>query len=319
MKRINNLYDKICSLENLKLADQIAQKGKSKQYGVITHNKNREENISKLHTMLIAGEFKTSSYSTFKVFEPKERDVYRLPFFPDRIVHHAIMNVLEPHFVSVFTQDTYSCIKGKGIHAAVRKMKETLKDVPGTQYCLKMDIRKFYPSVDHEILKTLLRRKFKDRDLLILLDSIIDSADGLPIGNYLSQYFANFYLAYFDHWLKEVKRVKYYFRYADDLAILSDNKPELHALLSEIRIYLKRNLNLDVKGNYQIFPVESRGIDFLGYRFYHSHTMLRKSIKKSFARAVAKKAKRPTIAAYKGWAKHGNCKHLLKKLLNEKV
>src|SRR6185436_15260850 len=106
-------------------------------------------------------------------------------------------------------------------------LREALKDVPSTKYCLKLDIKKFYPSVDHDILKQLLRRKFKDPDLLWLLDEIIDSADGLPIGNYLSQYFANFYLTYFDHWLKEEERIGPYFRYADDLVFLSPDKESL--------------------------------------------------------------------------------------------
>src|SRR5690606_24192648 len=169
------------------------------------HDRNREANIQALHEMLRHRAYKTSAYDTFTVFETKEREVYRLPYFPDRITHHAIMNVLEPIFVSVFTADTYSCIKGKGIHAASYAVKRALKDVQGTQYCLKLDIKKFYPSIDHWTLKTLLMRKFKDKNLLWLLFEIIDSAPGVPIGNYLSQYFANFYLAYFDHWLKEEK------------------------------------------------------------------------------------------------------------------
>ena len=160
-----------------------------------------------------------------------------------------------------------------------------------------------------------IRKKFKDNDLLWLLDEIIDSADGLPIGNYLSQYFANFYLTYFDHWIKENKEIKYYFRYADDIVILSNNKPHLHELLSEIKQYLNTNLKLQVKDNYQVFPVEARGIDFVGYKFYHTHTMLRKSIKKRFAKAISKNKNKATIAAYKGWTKHCDSKHLLKKLL----
>ncbi|MNR07043.1 reverse transcriptase [compost metagenome] len=178
-----------------------------------------------------------------------------------------------------------------------------------------MDIVKFYPNVDHDILKALLRKKFKDNDLLWLLDEIIDSADGLPIGNYLSQYFANFYLTYFDHWIKEQKGVKYYFRYADDIVILSNNKPHLHEILFDIKQYLSTNLKLQVKGNYQVFPVEARGIDFVGYKFYHTHTLLRKSIKKRFAKAVSKTKNKAIIAAYNGWAKHCDSKHLLKKLL----
>jgi len=320
MKRIGNLYRRICSIDNLNLADAIARKGKSKQYGIHIHDKNRETNILWLHNSLLSKTYSTSKYTTFKIYEPKEREVFRLPYFPDRIVHHAIMNVLEPVFCSTFTADTYSCIKGKGIHAAALGIKRDLRDSSGTTYCLKLDIKKFYPSVDHPILKHLLRRKFKDQDLLWLLDEIIDSASGLPIGNYLSQYFANFYLTYFDHWIKEQKQVRYYFRYADDLVILHHDKSYLHVLLSDITGYLKERLNLTVKENYQVFPVESRGIDFVGYRFYHSHTLLRKSIKQNFARMVASRPNRLSIASYYGWCCHANCGHLLKTLLsNERI
>jgi len=160
---------------------------------------------------------------------------------------------------------------------------------------LKLDIKKFYPNVDHEILKQLLRRKIKDSDLLWLLDEIIDSADGLPIGNYLSQYFANFYLTYFDHWIKEKKQVRYYFRYADDLVFLSSNKSDLHQLLYEIKNYLSNRLKLTVKENYQLFPVQARGIDFIGYIFYHTHTLLRKRIKQNFARTIKKNPNKQSI------------------------
>ena len=229
------------------------------------------------------------------------------------------MNILEPILVQTFTADTYSCIKGRGIHAAANSVKKALSDKENTLYCLKLDVTKFYPSIDHDILKQLLRKKFKDSDLLWLLDEIIDSAPGLPIGNYLSQYLANFYLTYFDHWIKEEMNVKYYFRYADDLVILASSKPYLHFLLSYIKAYLKTELSLDVKGNYQIFPVESRGIDFVGYKFYHTHTLLRKSIKKNFARMVANNPNDASIASYMGWAKHCNSVNLLNKLLpNEK-
>lgn len=315
MKRFNNLYEKISSLENLELADILARKGKANQYGVRAHDKSRDKNILSLQSLLKNRIYKTSAYTTFKIYEPKEREIFRLPYFPDRITHHAIMNVLEEIFVSVFTADTYSCIKGRGIHGAANSVKKALKDTHGTKYCLKLDIRKFYPNIDHSILKRFLRRKFKDQDLLLLLDEIIDSAAGVPIGNYLSQYFANFYLTYFDHWIKEIKKVKYYFRYADDLVVLSDNKPFLHQLLSDIRIYLDENLKLSVKSNYQIFPVDSRSIDFVGYCFYHTHTLLRKSIKKSFARMIALRKNLASIASYYGWAKHCNSNHLLKKLL----
>jgi retron-type reverse transcriptase len=323
MKRIGNLYDKIISIENLQLADEKARKGKLKSYGVIRHDKNREQNIFRLHEMLKNGIFKTSEYDIFTIYEPKERKIYRLPYFPDRIVHHAIMNILEPVWVSVFTTDTYSCIKDRGIHAAAKKLKKALKDNPNdTKYCLKIDIKKFYPSINHNILKHIIRQKIKDKNLLSLLDEIIDSAEGLPIGNYLSQYLANLYLAYFDHWLKENKAVKFYFRYADDIVILHRDKLYLHELFKEMQTYLSDNLKLQIKSNWQVFPVASRGIDFIGYVFYHTHTRLRKGIKQRFCRRLAWINKRnalteaelkQNICSWWGWAKHCDSRNLINK------
>ena len=140
---------------------------------------------------------------------------------------------MEPIWYSLFVRDSYSCIKGRGIHGVVRKMKQVLKDKGNTTYCLKLDIKKFYPSIDHAVLKMILRKKIKDVQLLALLDEIVDSAPGVPIGNYLSQFFANLYLTYFDHWLKEEQQVKYYIRYADDMVILHRDKAYLHQLLAQ--------------------------------------------------------------------------------------
>lgn len=319
MKRINNLYEQIYSIFNLELADQLAGKGKTKTYGVITHRADQQMNLLKLQRMLMDKTYRTSRYQVFKVYDPKEREVYRLPYFPDRIAHHAIMNVLEPIFVRSFTTDSYSCIKGMGLHKASRRLAKALKDTSYSKYCLKLDITKFYPSVDHDILKSLLRRKFKDEDLLWLLDEIIDSAEGLPIGNYLSQYLANFYLTGLDHWLKEVKGVRYYFRYADDIVILAPNKQILHQLRADISEYLETNLKLNVKGNYQVFPVDSRGIDFLGYVHFSKHIRIRKTIKKNFVKAVKSCKPRSSIASYLGWTKHANCRNLERKILNEKI
>lgn len=332
MQRLGNLYDRIISLENLRLADQRARKGKLNTYGVKVHDRHAEEDLLALHEALKAGTYKTSEYSTFFIYEPKEREIFRLPYFPDRIVHHAVMNILEPVWVSVFTADTYSCIKGRGIQAAADKLRNVIdRDKPGCAYCLKIDIRKFYPSIDHDILKRIVRRKIKDTRLLTLLDEIIDSADGLPIGNYLSQFLANLMLAYFDHWVKEVKRVRYYFRYADDIVVLHSEKRFLRGLLADFESYLSTRLCLEVKDNKQIFPVAKdhkdsteRGIDFLGYVFYHNETRLRKSIKQNFCRKVAKlkKWKRPvteaefkqTVASWWGWAKHSDSEYFINKL-----
>ena len=212
MKRYNNLFEKVCSMENLELADMNARKGKKKKWGVVIHDRHREENLKNLQRQLLNGTFKTSEYHTMVVHEPKERLIYKLPYYPDRIVHHAIMNVLEPIWVGSMTADTYANIKGRGIHACSENLKHVLYiDPKGTRYCLKVDIRKYYPSIDHELLKKEVRRKIKDARLLALIDEIIDSEKGLPIGNYLSQYLANVYLSNLDHRMKEVHRAPYYF------------------------------------------------------------------------------------------------------------
>lgn len=318
MKRIGKLYHKITSLENLFLADRIASKGKSLQYGVRVHRGNWQANLYSLHHRLRTRNYKTSPYTTFTIREPKEREIFRLPYFPDRIVHHAVMRILEPIFVAHFTTDTYSCIKGKGIHGAAYALQRALRDKDGSQYYLKMDIRKFYPSIDHKVLKALLQRKFKDPDLLWLLDEIIDSAPGLPIGNYLSQYLANFMLSGLDHHLKEKLRVKHMFRYLDDIVILGSNKENLHQLRSQIQEYL-RGLKLELKGNYRVAPVDSHGIDFVGYVFRHDYIRLRKSTKKNYARMMARRPSMPSIASYGGWINHCNGRHLSKKLLSSPI
>ena len=346
MKRIGNLYEKIISLDNLRRADEKARRGKLHTYGVQVHDRNREANLLALHEALLTKTFKTSRYEVFTVFEPKERLIYRLPYYPDRIVHHAIMNVLEPIWVSIFPYNTYSCIKKRGIHGAMKRVKKILSDRENSRYCLRIDIKKFYPSIDHAVVKQIIRRKIKCKNTLWLLDEIIDSVNGapdpldrtkkcqgrsLPIGNYLSQYLANLVLSYVLHRINEEKRVKGVL-YADDGTYFASSKEQLRDLLDFIRTTLWEELKLTLKDNWQIFPVawnrydkSGRGVDFVGFVFYHNQTCIRKSIKKNFCRAAARQNRRdPPLSdkAYKqgvcswfGWAKVCNSKHLLKTIV----
>lgn len=340
MKRVGNLYERIISIENLRLADEKARKGKLKSYGVRVHDRNREANLLRLHEALLTKTYKTSEYEIFKVYEPKERIIYRLPYYPDRIVHHAIMNVLEPIWVSVFTHNTYSCIKERGIEGCARRVDKIIRKYEGRPlYCLKIDIKKFYPSIDHDVLKRIVRLKIKDKDLLWLLDEIIDSAPGLPIGNYPSQYLANLMLAYFMHWVNEMLHIEVgrsepfdATEYADDIPFFADNKADLHKAFEAVCRYLSERLHLTVKGNYQLFPIaenrydrRGRALDYVGYKFYRNQKLMRKSIKQTMCREVSKLNKKEpsvpyrdykmAIAPWIGWAKHSNSRHLLKTII----
>jgi len=327
MKRLNNLYEKIISLDNLILAESKARCGKGSQIGVRIFDKNKEENLKKLHEILKNGEFKTSKYTTFTIKEPKEREIFRLPYYPDRIVHHAIMNILEPIWLKTFTYNTYSCIKNRGISACAEQVQKIIKSYKNREklYCLKIDIKKYYPSIDNDILKGLVRKKIKDKKLLSLIDNIIDSSTGLPIGNYLSQYLSNLYLAYFMHYVNEELKVKAT-EYADDICFFSDKKEVLHETLKKIEKYLKDNLHLTLKSNYQIFPIAKnrydktgRALDYVGFKFFRNQKLIRKSIKKNFCKKLSKikdknltdKEIKQQIAPWLGWCKYSNSSNLL--------
>lgn len=336
MKRIGHIYEQIIDIENLRRADENARRGKLNTYGVRVHDRNREANIFALHTALLTKTFKTSAYDIFTIYEPKERVIYRLPYYPDRIVHHALMNVLEPIWVKTFTHNTFSCIKGRGIEGCARYVEKMIRSFKGKPlYCMKIDIRKFYPSIKHHVLKRIVRKKIKDKDALWLLDGIIDSTEGLPIGNYLSQFLANLVLAYLMHMVNEKLKLACA-EYADDIIFLHSDKNVLHKAFHEvIRPYIERELELEVKGNWQIFPIarnrqdrHGRALDYVGYKFYREQKLIRKSIKQNFCRAVHRLEKRhppvsdaeyrQTVASWLGWAKHSNSKHLLKTLFKER-
>ena len=299
MKRHGNLFDKIYDIDNLRLAHKHASAGKGWYQEVKTVNENPEEYIRLLQGMLINKTYETSEYSTFlRKDGVKIRLIYKLPYFPDRICQWAVMQVIEPILIKNFVRDTYSAIPGRGIHLALERITKAIRTDPeGTAYCLKMDVKQFYPSINHTILKKKFRKIFKDSDLLWLLDEIVDSTDGdtgIPIGNYLSQYCGNYYLSDFDHWIKEtsfvfqgkVVKIKYYFRYMDDMIILSDSKEFLHFLRRKIEEYLAVELKLTLKSSWQVFPIKDRGIDYVGYRIFPNYILLRKSTVKSMKKSL---------------------------------
>lgn len=335
MKRIDNLYEKIISIDNLRIADAKARKHKEKKnYGIKIHDCNKEENLIKLNKRLSEKTYKTSLYDVFHLNEyGKDREIARLPYYPDRITHHAIMNILEPIWTNLFIKNTYSCIKGRGTILCSLDVRKAIMQFPPNRrvYFLKLDIKKFYPNINHEILKDIIRKKIKCEGTLWLLDEIIDSAPGVPIGNYVSQYFANLYLTYFDHWIKEVLKIKCYFRYADDIVILSDNREMLFNVFAKLEFYLNYYLKLTVKNNWIISQLaidkrdkNGKSIDFVGFCMYRECTLLRKRIKQNLCRKVAKlnEIENITFEEYKmacgpwlGWCKYSDSTNLLKKII----
>lgn len=332
MKRTGNLYEKIYNLDNLREAHRNARKDKLFYSEVMMVDRNPDHYLLQIQTVLKEHSYtvKQSDYSVSTINDRgKQRELWKLPYFPHRIIQWAIMLQIEPVFNQVFTDFTCASLPGRGIHKARELTMQYMKDRRGTKYCLKMDIHHFFPSIDHDVLRGLLRRKFKDAELLELLDEIIDSGleTGVPIGSYLSQYLANFYLSYFDHWLKETLHLKYVIRYMDDIVIFSDSKEHLHIVVRLIMEYLQKNLHLQLKRNWQIFPVNKRGVDFVGYRFFRGFTLLRKKVCKRFKKsmlAIRKKweaGKRInysqwcSINSYKGWLKWCDSFRLVQKYL----
>lgn len=309
MKRHNNLWGEIVNPANIVNAHLNARKGKTHYQEVIMVDNNLDYYLEKLHHMLISNNYKVSDYVVFlRKDKGKTRELYKLPYYPDRIIQHAIMQVLEPIWKKTFIADTYQAIKGRGVHKCAKKIRSILKEefLNDELYCLQIDISKFYPSIDNTILKKKLRKKIKCERTLNLLDEIVDSSQGVPIGNYISQYFGNLYLSDLDHKIKEKYKVKNYFRYCDDMVILSENKQDLHKLRKLIESDIK-GLNLTLKSNHQVYKVtDKRGIDFLGVVFYRGgSTRVRKRIVNNFKKLCnsfdTRNAK--SIMSYFGWVK----------------
>jgi RNA-directed DNA polymerase len=323
MKRHGNLWEGITSLDNIKLAHVLARRGKSYYAEVKMVDADLEKYALEIQAMLLHKTFTTSPYEIEDRFDGrKERTIYKLPYYPDRIVQHALLNVIGPIFVNTFIRDSFQSIVGRGTHDGARRVKKLVRSENCPRYALKVDVRKYYPSVDNDILKQIIRKKIKDRDVLWLLDDIIDSMKGLPIGNYTSQHLGNLYLNQFDWWIKQEVRPPGYFRYCDDIVIFGHSSKELIDTKDEIVKKLAA-LKLEIKPNWNIYDVHKNGIDFVGFVFRPSDTRVRRSIALKFkekCRAVQKVITKnnrimflSNLMAYKGWMNRVNAKTLWRK------
>lgn len=300
-------------MNNILLAHKMARRDKGNYKEVQIVDKDPVFYAKVIKEMLENETYVVGKY-THKIINDKgkDRELMKLPYYPDRIIQWAIMLQTENIFVSKFIDQTCASLPNRGIHRAHHFMTKYLKDKDGSKYCLKLDVRHFYQSVDQEILKDVLRTYFKDEKLLRLIFKIIDSypgGKGIPIGSYLSQYLGNAYLTGLDHFIKEDLHCKYYVRYMDDMVILSSSKDRLHNVKREIEEYLNCKLKLDLKKNYQVFPTNIRGIDFIGYRFFGNYILLRKGTCKRFKRKMLYMSKKDEITfsdvctfySYRGW------------------
>jgi len=274
MKRVGNLYQQIAEPDNLRLAFHKACKGKSDRRDVVLYRHRCSENLSLLRQQLLDDSISVGDYRFFEVFDPKQRQICAAAF-KERVLHHAIMNVCDPVLDRYAIYDSYACRLGKGQRKAVSRAQEFARCHP---WYLKLDIRKYFDSIDHSILLDMLARRIKDRRLLVLFTQILDSystapGKGLPIGNLVSQHLANFYLGRLDHWLKDDLGTGCYLRYMDDFLVFGATRNQLNELLAQIQRFLAEELQLTLKQNIQLNRCQL-GIPFLGVRIAPGHIHL---------------------------------------------
>ena len=264
MKRVGNIMPQIADVDNLMLAFCKARRGKQYKAEVIDYSANVLENIMSLRERMLNETLSVGNYHYFEIYDPKQRRICAASF-EERVVHHAIMNVCKERFERHLIFDTYATRENKGVYAAIDRVREAICKYP---YVAKLDVRKYFDSINHQVLKTKLRRIFKDQKLLRLFDTIIDSYEsspstGIPIGNLTSQYFANYYLSDLDHYIKEKLHVPVYVRYMDDMLLFAKSRLELVDMVAKIRAYAENILLLELKPA-QILNVNG-GVSFLGY------------------------------------------------------
>lgn len=265
MRRVGHIMEQVVDMDNLFWAFYKAQRGKVCKCEVKVYRENLQDNLLKLRDELLRGEVQVGRYHTFTIYDPKQRQICAAAF-GERVLHHALMHVCHDHFERVLIHHTYATRLGKGTYAALEEAHSCMKRY---KYVAKLDVRKYFDSIDHEVLKQQLARLFKDRLLLDALYRIIDTHEttsgcGLPIGNLTSQYFANHYLSNLDHYAKEVLRVSGYVRYMDDMLLFADNLTNLWQVVASVEKYVAERLHLLIKP--PLVVGTGQGVSFLGYR-----------------------------------------------------
>jgi retron-type reverse transcriptase len=349
---MDDLFSKVIDFTNFHKAYKDARNCKRYRSSILKFGYNLEENLLALRWKIINKTYRHGRYREFVVTDSKKRIIKAAPF-RDRVAHHAVCNIIEPIFERSFIFDSYACRRGKGTHAAIVRLEHFIKELksclsatksdssktitnrrerdgktqPIKIYCLKCDISKYFDNVNHIILIEMIKQKIKDKNVLWLLNEIIESnPNGIPIGNLTSQLFANIYLNKLDHFVKRELHEKYYIRYMDDFLILGINKEHLYENKERIKFFLRDHLKLELHPKKaEIFPID-HGIDFLGYIIRDGRRYLRKSTVKRFIKkkrryeAMVKNGKRTEISfenimiSWRGYASFVNSYRLMQKL-----
>lgn len=327
MKKVCSVeFEDIASLENLYEAWEEFIRGKRKKKDVQTFAKNLADEIVQLHEDLMAGVYRHGSYIHFRIQDPKPRDIHKATV-RDRLLHHAIHRQLYPFYDSIFTADSFSCRKEKGMHRALNRFcmmaRKASRNHMRTCWVLKCDVRKFFASIDHEILIRLLSERIKDRKFILLLSRVINSFEtsfgkGLPLGNLTSQLFSNVYLNELDQFVKRFLRVKYYIRYADDFVILSDDKERLIAYFSLIQIFLYDRLQLMLHPDKVFIQTFASGVDFLGWVHFPYHRVPRTVTGRRMFSQIQACPEKATLQSYLGMLSHGDTWELQMRARNER-
>ncbi|MCB0088392.1 MAG: hypothetical protein KDE54_10800 [Caldilineaceae bacterium] len=350
IKTYRNLYPQIWDFENLYAAYRAARKGKRGKVSVASFEFNQEEELFRIQNALREKRYEPGPYNSFYVHDPKKRLISAAPF-ADRVVHHALCRVIEPIFEARFIHDSYACRVGKGTHAALDRCQHFAR---GHRYVLQCDVRQFFPSIDHAILRKRLARWIADPDVLWLIDRIIQSGEGvlgseyemtwfagddlaagwrqrgLPIGNLTSQFWANVYLDMLDQFVKRELKVKAYLRYCDDFLLFADDKATLHSWrkaviekLAQLRLTLHEE-------RAQVSPVTT-GIPFLGFRIYPTHRRLKRRKGVAFDRRwrvmlqayangeISREALKTSLDGWVAHVRHGDTYGLRRALISSMI
>jgi RNA-directed DNA polymerase len=318
------MFETIISLENLCVAWQEFVVGKKTKKDVAEFSLNLSCNLYALHEDLRNKLYEHGTYHAFRISDPKPRDIHKATV-RDRVLHHAIYRVLYPYFDRKFVSDVYSCRDEKGVHRAMRRFqgfaRKASRNNTRTCWVLKCDIRKFFASIDQATLMRIVSGHIPDRDIVWLLQKVVDSFEnapgkGLPLGNLTSQLLVNVYMNEFDRFVKHGLREKYYVRYADDFVFLAEDRRHLENLIPKISDFLEKELKLSLHPRKVKIATWASGVDFLGWVCFPDHKVLRTTTKRRMLKRTAQNPSGPTVNSHLGALKHGNAKKIEREIKN---